>query len=318
MDLIFPSVPKGIHNTPKVQYADIIEAMLKSELQWNIKSSDITKLGKGSYGVVYQINYINSENIKESAVLKKIDNTISDIDESLNEIKVLKYLKDECSNYILCYIDSLTLGNYTYIITESLGNYITLFEYVKIINTQNIIDIVTNLITGLQHIHNKGVVHRDVKLENIMIDTTTLQIKYIDFGMACLKNDFKCNQIIERGTYIYNPPEYFWETTSSFENNIEGDIWSLGLSIFKLISKSHLYKLIVQRVYLQDLNNLRYNEIINENITNFFIYNDDDVISFIIELFIDNNITNRTLQKLLKNMISINNRTMYIPKLNFY
>ena len=44
------------------------------------------------------------------------------------------------------------------------------------------------LLDAVSFLHNQGICHRDIKLENIMIDQATLKIKLLDFGFAVNNN----------------------------------------------------------------------------------------------------------------------------------
>lgn len=54
------------------------------------------------------------------------------------------------------------------------------------------------IISGLAHAHSKGIFHRDLKPSNILIDTLSLQVKLIDFGVARIKEDTQSIELIDR------------------------------------------------------------------------------------------------------------------------
>jgi serine/threonine protein kinase len=93
-------------------------------------------------------------------------------------------------------------------------------------------DISIKIIEGLYEIHKYGILHRDLKLENILVDdndTNDLKIKLIDFGLSkvILKNK---NTSESYGTFLYSAPEVLL----SIPYNLNIDLWSLGIIIFYL------------------------------------------------------------------------------------
>ena len=71
-------------------------------------------------------------------------------------------------------------------------------------------DVFYDILKAINHIHNNGIVHRDIKMENILVDinesNNSLIIQVSDFGMAAsdIEND-KMNQ--RAGTLVYMAPE---------------------------------------------------------------------------------------------------------------
>ena len=85
------------------------------------------------------------------------------------------------------------------------------------------------LISGLEYLHTQGMSHRDLKLENIMLDDQ-FKLKIGDFGFASVK---ACNDT-RKGTHGYMAPEI--EIGVKY-NGGYADIFSAGVILFTMVSQ---------------------------------------------------------------------------------
>lgn len=95
----------------------------------------------------------------------------------------------------------------------------------------------TQMCLGVNHIHKKRVLHRDIKSKNIFL-TQNGRVKLGDFGSARLLSSpmaFACTYV---GTPYYVPPE-IWE---NMPYNNKSDIWSLGCILYELCTLKHPFQ----------------------------------------------------------------------------
>ncbi|XP_054442624.1 serine/threonine-protein kinase Nek3 isoform X2 [Pteronotus mesoamericanus] len=95
----------------------------------------------------------------------------------------------------------------------------------------------TQMCLGVNHIHKKRVLHRDIKSKNVFL-TQNGKVKLGDFGSARLLSSpmaFACAYV---GTPYYVPPE-IWE---NMPYNNKSDIWSLGCILYELCTLKHPFQ----------------------------------------------------------------------------
>merc|ERR1712088_763219 len=90
--------------------------------------------------------------------------------------------------------------------------------------------LIKQILDTITTIHKRGIVHRDIKDENILIDPKTFKTKIIDFGSG----DYIEDKVYTRfqGTRVYSPPE--WINSRAYRP--EGlTVWSLGVLLYDMV-----------------------------------------------------------------------------------
>ena len=188
---------------------------------------------------------INGENMKkiiyETNLMKKLNHK--------NVTKILEMFEDK--KYILIIMEYINGGN--------------LFSFVKKrrkLSEKTAKYLFRQIIEGIKHIHENNIVHRDIKLENILIDVNN-NVKICDFGIGKILSSNKELLYDQCGTPMYMAPEIF---LSSKKKGYEGppvDIWSSGIALYIMLSGTLPFDINQNNSNnnLNDINSLSSNEI---------------------------------------------------------
>lgn len=103
------------------------------------------------------------------------------------------------------------------------------------------------MLDSLEYMHNKRVVHRDLKLENILIDDQ-LNLKVADFGFACYKSIDTLKSY--RGTMTYMAPEI---KEGKQYKGTEVDVFSIGVILFIIVQGIFPFKEARKEEYFYNL-----------------------------------------------------------------
>ncbi|EAN86563.1 protein kinase, putative [Trypanosoma cruzi] len=174
-------------------------------------------LGRGSFGAVYEA----MSDLTGGKMAVKMFYFSADCDESIN--KLLNEIRIMCSlnhpnivHYFHCERKENNINLFMELCDASLGEIIIGRKPVP--PTLTVVQILRQVLTALTYLHTRGVAHRDVKPQNILLKGDT--IKITDFGTA---REGKASKDVQ-GTLRYMAPEvYRGEAHSS-----PCDIWSVG------------------------------------------------------------------------------------------
>jgi len=111
--------------------------------------------------------------------------------------------------------------------------------------------IILQIVEGIKYCHSRGVIHRDMKLENILIKDD-MTIKLTDFGLCAIKTHRDEYFNDEVGTVRYTAPELL--SGEGYDESV--DVWGIGVILFTLLTgqypfdgsrKSNIFKRIVKK-----------------------------------------------------------------------
>ena len=241
-DVIYFSIVINYYKKEKIYYFDTeesrniwLEKFREATGQKNIKNKyKISKqnIGEGSFSSVkYGTNIKTKESVAVKIISKK-NMDKNDLESVMNEIYAMKICK---FFYIIKLYDIYETNNHIYIVMEHCKNG-NLFNYFKddIYELHEDIAkiIIYKLLLSINYIHSLGIIHRDIKLCNILFfDESKVNIRLIDFGLCkILGPSEKAKECC--GTLSFAAPELLKEIP--YSKSV--DFWGIGIITFFLLS----------------------------------------------------------------------------------
>lgn len=184
-------------------------------------------LGEGSYGKVYKATSVLSSapvaikcyersKIKSETACRRI----------MQEIEILKYT---CHPHIIRLYEIFENQKYIFMVIEYVdsGDLLNYLRRKGVFEESNFLVIFKQVIRALHYLHFNGILHRDVKLDNILIDSSG-QVKICDFGVS--RKMPKSELVHEHiGTPAYLAPEI---VANKGYKGFQADVWSLGVMTY--------------------------------------------------------------------------------------
>ncbi len=193
------------------------------------------KLGSGAMAVVYKAKQLSLDRVVAVKVLPKKFVQKSDyVERFYKEGRIAAKLNH---NNIVQAIDVGEVGGLYYFVMEYVEGK-TLYDDLakgKIFNESEALEIILQLSRALSHAHSLGLIHRDVKPKNIMINKDGV-VKLADMGLARETSDIKAakhEQGKAFGTPYYIAPE---QIRGLVDIDGRADIYALGATLFHMVT----------------------------------------------------------------------------------
>jgi calcium-dependent protein kinase len=226
-----------ISNIKEESNISISNRLFINEIKEIPKKKYITQklLGVGTYGQVF---LVQNKYTKEYFAMKEIPKTSEDLlsdNEIMDEITILKNLDHPDIVRITEFYNTDT----SYFIISEYCKYGELFEQIKYEFSETQIAVMfRQILSGIAYLHSNNIIHRDLKLENILINDIEKSystnedlflLKIIDFGTAKIFDKNKRPRAVV-GSIYYIAPEVILKKYGK-----ECDMWSLGVILYMFI-----------------------------------------------------------------------------------
>ncbi len=201
-------------------------------------------LGAGGFGEVYKASLIKGQPVQaQGYVCKKIIKEKVKKAQMSKEVKIMMLLTLRPHKNVGTLVKVFEDSKHVYIIMpQYTGGDLGDLEETKPQprNEVEVASIMRQLFSGIEHMHELGIVHRDLKLENLMLEDPSsgeMQLKIIDFGLSAKVTKDAPSELKDGcGTIEYIAPE----VVKGVGYGKPVDIWGAGIIMYTLLTGGHI------------------------------------------------------------------------------
>ncbi|XHX80172.1 MAG: serine/threonine-protein kinase [Stenomitos frigidus ULC029] len=186
-------------------------------------------VGQGQFGRVYCASHRKTGRL---VALKELDKERFPTHKFLRELRFLLSLQHD--NIVTCHaLEHTSTGRYLVMDYCEGGTLRSLMEDDVRLHPGQCLKLVTDVLAGLDHAHHRGIVHCDIKPENILLTLRAegWQARISDFGIARLHQDIINDGSGNTGSPAYMAPERFYGQYS-----ITSDLYAVGVLLYELLT----------------------------------------------------------------------------------
>lgn len=194
----------------------------------------VAPLGSGGVGDVYRAEDMKlGQTVALKFVTQRISNERNLLERIVTEVRIGRQVSHPnlCRIYDMGEVDNQHFITMEYVDGENLAS---LLRRVGRLPEDKALEVARDICAGLAAAHDRGVVHRDVKPSNIMIDGRG-RARITDFGLAIIPGEITAESFA--GTPAYMAPEQF----EGSEATEQSDIYSLGLLLYEIFTGQRLF-----------------------------------------------------------------------------
>ncbi|XP_017312692.1 serine/threonine-protein kinase pim-2-like isoform X2 [Ictalurus punctatus] len=197
-------------------------------------------LGQGGFGAVYAgIRKSDGQKVAVKIAFKQEDEPFTTLPGETRrlplEVALMELVcKPPRCPHVIELLEWFETPTFFILVLERPDRCVNLYKYCSSlsdsVSESQVKTIMEQIIWAAIHCSKRGVIHRDIKEENILINPKTLEVKLIDFGCGALLND--SHNIPFAGTTLFLPPELIVKGEYEAESVT---VWGLGILIYSLL-----------------------------------------------------------------------------------
>jgi serine/threonine protein kinase len=197
-------------------------------------------LGRGRFGSVFSAMLPDGSLIAMKEVELRQGSAASSMDEVIKEVNLVSSLHHP--NIVECFGSSVDATNTHFAIFMELfplGSLASVVRRMDDVLPESVArSYVRQLLSALVYLHERGIVHRDLKCDNVLVSDDG-RIKLTDFGVSRVVGPGGVAQTVT-GTPFFMPPEMMGDDTDGGGYTPIADIWSLGIVVLEMLDRGNM------------------------------------------------------------------------------
>ena len=208
-------------------------------------------LGRGASGEVHLVKHHKSGANYACKVIKK-DGGMNDADSMNTEIEIMKHVRHR---HVVGLFELFESEKCMWLILELVqGGDLNFFISNHETYSERVVShLFSQLLSGVHYLHGRGIIHRDLKLDNILLHGTVENgdVKIADFGLSALvkvgstgydRKDSAKRKEYRGLTDMWGTASYFAPELIAGAYGPQTDVWALGCVLYEMLSGKHPFE----------------------------------------------------------------------------